>query len=274
MKKRDIEKLFKQNGELAPRAEAKEEILSHLDSELAVKTALCDDKKKKSAFSMKKWVSLAACFMMVAVMLGGFLGVYSEAYQTVYIDVNPSVAIELNRFEKVTGVEYLNEDARAALEGVNLRGYAAEDAVAAVIDAYDSAGYFEGEAELYISADPGKNKNAAKLLEKLCKCAEEQKGNKNYSVNKGGFTAEDKENAKEEGLSPAKYSLINEILEINSQYTFDELKDMKMSELKKLVQGEDEKQENGKNENGKDKNEKDKDKDKDKNKDKDNGKNK
>lgn len=235
--KSDMKKLLKESSELTPRESLAEEILKRAESELAVKTAISSREKPKRPFGSKKWISLTACFAFLVVIFGGFIGVYNESYQTVYIDVNPSVALELNRFEKVNDVEYLNEDAKEALGSLDLRGQSAENALKMLISAYDTAGYFENGAELYISTAQGKNKNSAKLLEKLCDCAEKEKGNKNYSVNKGEFSEEDRASAKEEGISPAKYSLINKIIKENPEYTFDELKSMTMGELKKLQKG-------------------------------------
>ena len=124
---------------------------------------------------------------------------------------------------------------RDALDGVKLKGLAAEDALEKMIDAYDDAGCFENGAEIYVSAVSEKNKNYDKLLSKMQERAEKVKGERGYSVNVNKLTAEDRNEAKEYDISPGKYRVIEQIIEKNPSYTVEELKDMSMAELKKLL---------------------------------------
>ena len=235
MTDKDFEKLFKESEEITPRADLKNEILAKAKQEMAT-TAIQKEKKSPriSPFA-KRLMPIAACFVFVFILIGGMLGLGNENYQTVYIDVNPSVALNVNRFGKISSVEYLNEDAEKALNGIKLKGLSAEDALEKMIDAYDDAGYFENEAEIYISAVSEKNKNADKLLAKLSERAEKIKGNKNYSVNTTKPTAEDKAEADEYGISPGKYRIISEIIEKHPSYTVEDLKDKSMAELKDML---------------------------------------
>ena len=178
---------------------------------------------------------IAACFVFVFILIGGMLGLGNENYQTVYIDVNPSVALNVNRFGKVSSVEYLNDDAKEALDGIKLNGLSAEDALEKMILAYDDEGYFDSDAQIYISTVSEKNKNADKLLAKLSERAEKIKDNRNYSVNTTKLTAGDKAEAKEYGISPGKYRVISEIIEMHPNYTVEDLKDKSMAELKDML---------------------------------------
>ena len=178
---------------------------------------------------------IAACFVFAFILIGSLIGLGNEDYQTVYIDVNPSTALSINRFGKVSSVEYLNEDAEKALNGIKLKGLSAEDALEKMITAYDENGYFDSNAEIYISAVSEKNKNADKLLPKLSERAEKIKGNRNYSVNTSKLTAEDRAEADEYGISPSKYRIISEIIEKHPSYTVEDLKDKSMAELRDLL---------------------------------------
>ena len=200
-------------------------------------TTAIKKEKRSSRISplAKRLMPIAACFVFVFILIGGMLGLGNENYQTVYIDVNPSVALNVNRFGKVSSVEYLNEDAREALNGIKLKGLSAEDALEKMITAYDGAGCFDSDAEIYISVVSEKNKNADKLLAKLSERAEKIKGNKNYSVNTTKLTAEDRAEADEYGVSPGKYRIISEIIEKHQSYTVEDLKDKSMAELKDLL---------------------------------------
>ena len=235
MTDKDFEKLFKESEEIKPRAELKNEILAKAKQEMATTVIPKEKRSPRISLFAKRLMPIAACFVFVFILIGGMLGLGNENYQTVYIDVNPSVALNVNRFDKVSSVEYLNEDAEKALSSVKLKGLTAEDALEKVIDAYDDAGYFENGAEIYISAVSEKNKNYDKLLSKMQERAEKVKGKRGYSVNVNKLTAEDRTEAKEYDISPGKYRVISEIIEKHPNYTVEDLKDKSMAELKKLL---------------------------------------
>ena len=234
MTEKEFEGLFKESPELTPRAELKNEILARAQKELEQKssdTTVTEIKPKPSHFKrLKIWMPIAACLVLAVLVFGGVRGLNNEEYQTIYIDVNPSVALMLNRFDNVSGVEYLNEDARRALEGVDLNGLDAEVALERVVDALDSQGYFENEAVLCISGD----ENSQELIGRLKNHAERIKGDKKYTVSTQAISQNEKEEAKDMGISPGKYRVIKQIMEISSQYTFEELKELPMYELNKL----------------------------------------
>ena len=100
---------------------------------------------------------------------------------------------------------------------------------------YDEAGYFDQNAEIYISAVSEKNKNVDKLLEKLSDRAEKIKGNKKYSVNTAKLTAEERADAEHYNISPGKYRLICQIIEDHPNYMVEDLMDKSMAELKSML---------------------------------------
>ena len=239
MSNKKLQQLYQNSNELLPRAELKEEILSRAKQELALKKL--DSAKEKSAtkpFKRKKrWLPLAACCAFILIVIGSLFGLYHQNYQTVYVDVNPSVSLEVNRFGTVNSVNYINEDAKDALDGVKLTGRQAEDALELMLNAYNEVGYFDKEADVCISAVEEKGKDADKLLKKLQKRAEKIRGNKKYSVTVLKLTKADKAQAKENGISPGKYRIISEIIAIDPSYTVDDLKDKTMQELKNILKG-------------------------------------
>ena len=228
----DFETLYKSTSELTPSSELKDGILLRMSEEMEKKN--CKETKRPFAFVAKRLLPIAACFVLL-ISVGVFFFLRNENYQTVYIDVNPSVALHVNRFGNVNGVDYLNEDAREVLGGIKLKRLAVGDALETIIGVYDEAGYFDDGAELYISAVSEKNKNCDKLLAKLEERAEKAKGSRGYSVNVKTASKEDKNEAKEYGLSPAKYRLIQQIIEKEPTHTVEDLKDKSMSELKEML---------------------------------------
>jgi len=60
------------------------------------------------------------------------------------------------------------------------------------------------------------------------------KGNRKYKVSGQALSQEEKEEAKESGISPGKYRIISEIIELCPSYTVEELKNLPMAELNKI----------------------------------------
>lgn len=233
MTNREFESLYKDSAELNLPSELKEKILFQATAEMERKNV----RKKTPSFRniTKRLMPIVACFVFIFILIGGMLGLNNENYQTVYIDVNPSVALHVNRFGNVSGIEYLNEDAKEALGEIEFRGISVEEALEKMIDAYDDVGYFKDNAEIYISAVSEKNKKVDKLLERLSKKAEKIKGNRGYSVNVSKLTDEERVKAEEYGISPGKYRLISQIIEKYPEYTIDNLKYKSMAELKDIL---------------------------------------
>lgn len=234
MRNKSFERLYRKSAELAPRDALKDEILAQAKQELSLHQVR-DESKKNARRRRKILAPLTGCLAAIAILLSTFFGFYNENYQTVYVDVNPSVALEINRFGQVNEVEYLNDDAKEALKGVKLKGKKAEKALENVIEAYETAGYFDSEADLFISA-VAKNKKTDKLLEKLETRAEEVCAEKNCSINVSKCTKQEKEDAKDKGLSPGKYKVISEVLEYYPDFTEEELRDKSMKDLKDLLE--------------------------------------
>lgn len=234
MTEREIEALLRKSDALCPRESLKDEILAR------VQTAPAPEAKTEALRPARplwrRLLPLVACFLLALGLLGGGIGLRNEHYQTVYVDVNPSAALMVNRFGGVSGVEYLNEDAKAVLSEVDLIGERAENALERMIVAYSKAGYFEGEdAYVSISALLENNKNADKLLARLAARAEKLKEEHGYSVSASRLTKEEQENAKMLDIPAGKYRVILEIMAKDGSYTLAELKELSVGELKKIL---------------------------------------
>jgi len=235
MTDKELMELYNNSSEFLPRAELKQRILARTEAELVSKNVIKESNPAQNLKVWKKLVPVAACLVLALLSVIGLLGLMGENYHTVYIDVNPSASLEINRFGNVSGVEYINEDAKNALEGIKLKGKNAEDALEFMLAAYENAGYFEKEADVYISALSETNKNVEKLLAGLGAHAESVKGNRKYTVNTAKVTAEDRELAAALGISPGKYHVIKQIIEEIPGYTAEELKGLSMKDLKTIL---------------------------------------
>lgn len=110
------------------------------------------------------WVAAAAAVLLIT--SGAVSYAYMNPVTTINVDVNPSVEMKLNTFDKVINVKALNDDGEVILEDLNLKGMESDEAIEALIEAMIDGKYLvadDGEADIVITVT---KKNEEKL-EKL-----------------------------------------------------------------------------------------------------------
>ncbi len=226
----NIEKLLSE-CKVKPSADLREKILS--DAEFPAEEV----KSAFVSFRPRKWMyAVAVCCFVFIISIFSFLGFANEDYMQVYVDVNPSISLSVNRFGKVVNTNAVNDDAEAMLGNINFNGMNADDAMEEILILLGNEGYLD-DAELFITTKCKNEKQAAKMQEKLHARSENVKHEKNFNcqINQGHFSEEEKEYAKEHGISPVKYNIILQIIEKDDSYTVDSLKDKAMKELKDIL---------------------------------------
>ena len=83
-----------------------------------------DELTEEDSFSMKKAVSMVAAVFLAA-FLGTGIYLWATPVQYINIDINPSVELMINRFDRIIKVKSLNDDGRRIAESisVNARHY-------------------------------------------------------------------------------------------------------------------------------------------------------
>ncbi len=236
MRSKDIRRMLSESRELTPSAELKNRVL---DEALPPQNAAVPPSPSRvSAFwHTRRAATLMTALLICVILIGGGFGVYGIETESVYLDVNPSVELALNLFGRVINVQYMNEDAEQSLSEAKLKQMSVEDAVDTILTVWGEQGYLE-DAELNITVVAKDSQKSDQLLSKLEEKAEKCKSDNGYSMEIQGNRAsrEDRDAAKESGLSPAKYQLIREILQRDGSYTESQLSAMTMKELRELCQ--------------------------------------
>lgn len=230
MKNKAIEKILSKSNSIIPSSSLKEKIIKECSSYLP------ETKKKRNYLSLKRVVAFATMFVILLTGVFTGVGLYNENYESIYIDVNPSIELVVNRFNVINEINYLGDDAVETFSNVDLKGKKLDNVLNIVMETLDREGYFE-EAEMYISVSSERGEKANKLLENIFTKAQACKDDNGYSVNinKESFSKEEKEEAKAHDMSPAKYKIIKEIIEEDEELSmddFDNFKDHSMKDLK------------------------------------------
>ena len=119
---------------------------------------------KQQSSKFKPISALATCLIMalsicIAIPLVGCNNTEAEAGK-VTMEINPGVEYVITGDINVKSVRFLNDDAKGALEEVELKGQSLKTAVALTIAAYKTIGYMERNDTVLISFDKKLSENA------------------------------------------------------------------------------------------------------------------
>ncbi len=188
-------------------------------------------------------IGLAVLCLVLVGGIGGFFG-YQNYYAVdsiVAFDVNPSIQLEVNKEEKVLSAEPLNADASKILFDMDLKGTDLNVATNAIIGSMLRNGYLSDIANsILITVENGDDEKAAALQEQLVSEINQILGSNNIegsilSQTLSTNNSDLQQKAATYNISTGKASLIEEILDTNSQYTFEQLSSLSIQELNILA---------------------------------------
>ncbi len=110
--------------------------------------------------SVRKALSAAACLVVICTAAFGY-HLYSTPTSYVYMDINPSVRLDLNCFERVIGVVPLNEDAKVLLSNLTIHKGSAEECMNTIVSACQKQNYLNEhntDIEVSVRTDSAKLK--------------------------------------------------------------------------------------------------------------------
>lgn len=154
---------------------------------------------------------VAATAVVVVMLFGGGAYAYYTPYSYITVDINPSIELEMNIFNRVIAAKAMNEDAKAILDGIKLNGNDINTVMDKLVSELIKEGYLtkESVAEFMITASSN-NENCAKdLLEKTINALNkdtEQNG-VNANVQGESVAKELKTTADAYGVTPGKLIL-------------------------------------------------------------------
>lgn len=203
------------------KAKTKNAVLKMMSEETATNT--------RKVVSLKPLVTAAACFVFSLISVIAF-SLYFTPTATISIDLNPSLELEINRFDKVLSCKGINFDGEKLLEDLHLKHLNYKDAVEAVIENEKvNALLNDGEfmTVLVVSDDDEKSDE---MLSVLRHCTKDNANTQCYKT-----TCDDVSQAHEHGLSYGKYRAFLIIKELDPDFTEQEAQNMTMRQLKDLI---------------------------------------
>lgn len=195
-------------------------------------------KERKVNWTRRITASAAALALIIG--LGAGFGVYRAnraVAATVSLDVNPSVELTVNRKDRILSVNANNEDGKTILGDMDLTGSNLEVAVNAIVGSMVRNGYLNELANsVLVSVDSADAAVGAALQEKLAQEISVILEGDSFSGAVISQTVEKNDElnnqAQEYHISLGKANLIQQIVSQDSRYTFEELADRSINELK------------------------------------------
>jgi hypothetical protein len=151
------------------------------------------------------------------------------------VDINPSIILTTNPWEKVVEVEALNEDAETLLVDLVLIGLQADEAIELIIAEATEMGYIDllAEGEVAMVTAYNRDRVDEELSEKIRDRVQDRLEKREMAVNVVGHeaVAEQKELANELGVTLGKVLFVQKMMEKYPELGGDELYTMSIKDI-------------------------------------------
>lgn len=203
-----------------------------------------ETKKKAQRAKSVKIISCVscACFLLAGLIVGRTMlsNLFAAEDYRILLDINPSIEISVDENGNVEEVKGLNEDGSRTLEGLNLEGESAEDALKTIIAEVVDLGYISEEANsVLVSIEGADEERCDALKEDVADYISQTLGEKSLdgAILVQVIPADDpavSSVSETYGISAGKAQLINQIIAQNKFHTVEELSAMSIHELNLL----------------------------------------
>jgi hypothetical protein len=203
------------------------------------------ERNMKSVY--KNLTAIAASFLILIMLSSGVYAYYTP-YSYVSVDINPSMELYVNRFDKVIGVHAFNEEAAQIIKASNgMKNKNVDDALEQVLNKAEEAGYLkkDGENTVMIVVSSENKKEEADITNKMSKTSTDvlSKLSGDYEVILEKTQVEKYKKAKEQNISPGKVILANRFKEAKPEIDEEKVKNMPLQQAIKQIEKKEDKME-------------------------------
>lgn len=186
-------------------------------------------RKRKRTSPLRNFAAAAACALLVLLAGGSYLYFTPTAY--ISVDVNPSLELGINRFDRIVSVTGYNEDGKALADSLDLKYMDYSDALEALLADQDMEVYLSDNADVVLTVAGKSESQSSQILETVESCVSDHE---NVHCHSGD--TEEIHHAHNAGLSFGKYQAYLTLKELDPSVTLEEIQDMTMSQIRELIQ--------------------------------------
>lgn len=189
---------------------------------------------RRNAQAQEKPKTKTYCYLVPALACLVFLIVGSFVYLTptanISIDINPSIELGINRFDRVVSVKSFNDDGKELKTQLDIKNLKYTEAVEQVMENDTIEALLSKDEILTIGVIGNDGEKSEKILSEVEACTEKQKNAYCYSA-----STDEVEGAHELGLSCGKYKAYLELHSLDESITAEDVKNMTMREIRDLI---------------------------------------
>lgn len=203
----------------------------HAEPELkaAARKAVARRTRQRQKTARPLGLALATAACAAVVVLGG-RWLYFTPTAHISIDINPSLELGVNRFERVISVEGWNDDGTVLAESVDVTNLSYTDAVETILSTDTIETLLARDAVVEIGVIGDDEVHCARLLEGVQACTAGQQNAHCYRAGAGEV-----EQAHECGLSYGKYRAYRELAALDPTVTPEAVQGMTMREIRDRI---------------------------------------
>lgn len=184
---------------------------------------------RRQKVKRRVWAYAVACAALLLTVSVLFQGLYTTPVSYISIDVNPSIELALNLFDRVVSCEGYNEDGQQLVSEVDVSNMTYTEAVETLLSSSQMQGYLNQQgAKLVFTVSSDKQEELAAGLQN-CQGYQEHHASC-HTAEVGTMQA-----AHEAGLSVGRYQVYQELLENGVSITPEECRNLSMRELRALL---------------------------------------
>lgn len=200
-------------------------------ADVADDTSIPTKKKIRVVTSLRAKIALAACAVLIALGIGGGAYAYQTPVAYVGIDINPSIELGVNYFDRVVSAEGDNADGQDILSEINVVGMTYEEALASLNDSLMNKGYLTANAAVAVTVMCDDDSRYSNLEETSQRCF----SSAGQGVYCSRATSTEHHEAHESGLGMGKYLAWRSLVDAGVDISADDVAHMTMSELRALA---------------------------------------
>ena len=186
--------------------------------------------RRRPAAAARRGLAAAACLVLALAGWGGYW-LYFTPTAAISIDVNPSLELGINRFDRVVSVEGYNADGQALAAQLSVTHLNYEQAVEQILDTQEIAALLAQDEVLTITVTGSDEGQCGRILS----CVEAETA-QSPNIHCQSARQEEVEAAHDLGLSYGKYRAYLEVLALDPTVTPEEIQGMTMREIREMIQ--------------------------------------
>lgn len=193
---------------------------------------------KSPGFRLRPLLALAACFAILLGLGGGGFRLYFTQTALVSVDVNPSIEMSLNRFDRVISAKALNREGEDVLAETAWKNRPYGRALESILNEEGKKGYFNQNTNVVVTVYSANGKKRSALLDGAQKTADEALAAHHVGT-KAEVHAVD-EGAVEEahgcGVTAGKYIYLRQLQELSPDIDVEDYADNSIGQIKEQIE--------------------------------------